>query len=413
MHRALSTNQPSPRCDTDKVSPQENPLGEIFRQYGEAYIEQYKPYIQSIKLIRAMRICKTPALGGKAYVCNGCGHKHYVFFGCGQSSCSICQSVKREQWMDKMKKELFAVPYVHLITTMPHQLNSLARQYPSKMYSLLFRVTNLTVNHFALKDKYLGAKPGMISVLHTFGSDMKYHVHIHSLLTFGGIDAQGKWRYPKQKTRYCKYKDFRKEFKRIYLIELQKLVDSQEVKLNPIDELGLEELKSKSWSFYVTKPAKETQHIELYLARYINRIAVTNSRLTYLKKTQEVRLVYNDYKNQKEGEPAPKENRTMNPLSFIHQYLMHLPPPYFHKTRRYGLHSSASKRKYAKVIEDKLKRNGDTIRTVMEIITQLLKLPKLSCEKCGQSEFEIIPITCNRNYKYRFMERPRNKSPNG
>ena len=103
----------------------------------------------------------------------------------------------------------------------------------------------------------------------------------------------------------------------------------------------------------------------------------------------------------------------MDPLSFIHQYLMHLAPPYFHKTRRYGLHSSACKKKYAKIIEDKLKRNGDTVRTVMEIITQLLKLPKLICEKCGHSEFDIIPITSDRNFKYTFMDRPRNKSPNG
>ena len=114
--------------------------------------------------------------------------------------------------MDRMGKELLDVPYVHLVTTMPHIFNGLARRNEKEMYNLLFKATKKTVNLIAQNDKHLGAQVGMISVLHTFGSDMKYHVHslsrflsgIHSLLTFGGIDNEGHWRFPKHKKRLCR-----------------------------------------------------------------------------------------------------------------------------------------------------------------------------------------------------------------
>jgi len=97
------------------------------RSYGEKYIEEYRPDLNKIKLIRSMRVCKTPALGGRNIHCNKCGHDHYIYFSCGHSHCSICQSIKREQWADKIRSELYAVPYVHIVFTLPHDLSRLAR----------------------------------------------------------------------------------------------------------------------------------------------------------------------------------------------------------------------------------------------------------------------------------------------
>ena len=175
MCRAVPTDKSPNRSDRDKVPRGQNPIGQIFRDYGEQCIKVYPSPKQHIKLIRSMRMCKSPAMGGKAYICANCGVVKYVYFGCGQSHCSICQSVKREQWMIKMGRELLVVPYVHLITTLPHQLNSLARANPRQMYNLMLQATNQVVQELAKNPKHLGAKPGLISVLHTFGSDMKYH----------------------------------------------------------------------------------------------------------------------------------------------------------------------------------------------------------------------------------------------
>jgi len=137
------------------------------RRFGEEYIRIYKPSLQHIKLIRAMRVCRTPALGGKKYTCKNCKNQHEVFYGCGKSHCSICQTVKREKWLDKFSASLFDAPYVHLVTTVPHQFNNLARRYPKQIYNLLFRATNKAVQTIFKNPNFVGATPGMISVLHT------------------------------------------------------------------------------------------------------------------------------------------------------------------------------------------------------------------------------------------------------
>jgi len=411
LHRKIQTDQSPSGCHKNSISASLNPLGEIFRDYGEIYIQQYKPPLQHIKLIRSMRICKTPGLGGKKYICKNCNHYHYVYLGCGNSRCSICQRVKREQWIDKLRKKLLAVPYVHLVTTMPHELNSLARKYPREVYNILFKVTRDTVYQYGYDPKYLGAKPGLISILHTFGSDIKYHVHVHSLMTFGGIDKNGNWQYPKDKTRLCPHKKFRNTFRDNFIATVHQAAREGKLKLEERHRVSLLKLKTKSWSYYVTPPAMSIENIELYIARYINHVAVTNSRLSYLKETNEVKLIYNDYRNQIDGQPAPKKTTGFDSLSFIHQYLMHVPPPYFQKTRWYGIHSSTSQKKYKSTIESLLRKNGQTVRTVMEIIRHLLKVPTLRCEKCAHDKFEVEIVSADRHFIKTYLRLPNIRSP--
>jgi len=155
----------------------------------------------------------------------------------------------------------------------------------------------------------------------------------------------------------------------------------------------------------------DTGTIEMYLARYIKKVAITNSRVQYLEQTEELRIVYNDYRNQKEGEAAPKKYKNIEPLVFIHQYLQHVPPPYFQKVRYYGIHSSASQAKIRKEIPQMMRNHGSTIRTVMEIITQLLKIPKLQCDRCGHDQFEIEDLRPYKEYIKKYISVPDNRSP--
>ena len=153
------------------------------------------------------------------------------------------------------------------------------------------------------------------------------------------------------------------------------------------------------------------KYIHHYKERYINHVAVTNSRLSYLKETNEVKLIYNDYRNQIDGQPAPKKTIGFDSLSFIHQYLMHVPPPYFQKTRWYGIHSSASQKKYKSTIESLLRKNGQTVRTVMEIIRHLLKVPTLRCEKCAHDKFEVEIVSADRHFIKTYLTLPNIRSP--
>ena len=381
------------------------------RLNGERYIRIYRPNIQQIKLIRAMRLCKSPALGGKVIVCKKCAHQHYIYYSCGHSHCPICQSIKRAQWADRLRAELYKVPYIHTTFTLPHQLNGLARANQTKVYGLLMRVAWKTIKQVSQKEANIGALPGMIAVLHTFGSDMKYHVHVHCLITFGGLTKEGKWRYPKRKNKIARYRELCAVFRELFLREVKRLFDKKALCYHQSYEELSSELQSKRWVVHNTPPTMDTKVLESYLAKYINRVAISNSRLTYLHEQHKVNIIYNDYKNQQAGCPAPKTLKTLDPLVAIDQIMQHVLPPYFQKSRRYGLHAPATKRRLENVIPDKIKRNGQTVRTLLQILTQLLKVKPFECSNCQSTEYIIQEVKKDKSWIQQYIAIPNCRPP--
>lgn len=359
-----------------------------------------------------MRICKSPALGGRVIVCKSCHHHHYIYHSCGHSHCPICQSIKREQWIDKLKNELLNVPYVHMVFTLPHQLNGLARNNKGEIYALILRSSWHTVKTLSLSPENLGGLPGMIAVLHTFGSDMKYHIHTHCLVTFGGYDGQSnKWIIPQRKDKIARYRQINSTYRKIFLEGLKKLYAVGKLKYHMTFEEVYKLVANKSWVVHNTNPTIDTSILENYLARYINRVAVSNSKLEYSKEQQKVKLIFNDYAKQEEGKPAPKANRHFDPLVFIDQFMQHVLPPYFAKCRRYGLHASATKKKYKEVLPDSIKRNGHLIRTVFQILNQLLNERPFQCEKCQSEHYDILKVRSNKEWVQRFINVPTPRPP--
>lgn len=313
--------------------------------------------------------------------------------------------------MDKFSARLLGVPYVHLVTTLPHYFNSLARRYPREIYNVLFRTTKKTVWKLYSNPDHLGATPGMTSVQHTWGSDMNYHVHIHSLLTFGGMDDQGNWQMPTHNKRICRNSKLRSTFKEVFLEELKELVDKNIIEIRESYDAYIAPIKDRRWSIFVTHPTMSTEVIEKYLARYINRIAISNRRVEYVKHLKKVNIIYNDYKRQQEDEPAPKETKTVEPLSFIHQLLVHLPPPYFQRTRHYGLHANAKSEKTKRLISIKARNHPRAIRTVMEIITHLMKLKPFACQECGSENFTTHDLRPDAQWIFQYITLPKIRSP--
>jgi len=357
-----------------------------------------------------MRLCRTPALGGRRIHCQTCGLNHYVYHSCGSARCSICSGKKRGKWLEKTMEQMYNVPYVHLVTTLPKELRKLARSNQKVIYNIILRSTAKTIKEVGNNPLYIGAMPGLISILHTFGADMKYHVHVHSLVTFGGLSPNGEWVYPKHKKKLCRNRKLAWYYKKHFLKELNESFQQGAIKYHLDYDQTVSEVKDKNWNLSVSHPTMQTARIELYLAKYINRIAVSNSRLTYLKEQDQVRLVFNDYYNQKEGQPAPKIYKDINPLSFIHQYLQHVLPPYFQKTRRYGIHSSATRKKMADTVTKGVLRNGATIRKLMEVITALMKIRPLECSHCQSTDLTITNISPDRKWILPYITIS-NKSP--
>ena len=371
-----------------------NSIGEVFRKYGEAYISQYKPDLRAIQLIRNIRKCRTPYMGAILIRCKSCGESKRIYKSRGDSKCPICQSIKRMKSQDKISNRMLNVPYIHATFTLPHHLNPLLRANPQKLYNLLYRSAWKTIQKVCAEPDNVGGLPGMIAILHTWGADMKYHVHLHTLITFGGLDitcpetsGESKWQYPKRKDKLARYRQINRIFREQYFKGIQKLRKKGDLKEIPTMEEILAEVENKNWVVNNGKPQVDTKNIEEYLSRYINKIAVSNSSLTFNQAKEQVELIHNDYKNQIAGEAAPKKVKTFDPLSFIHQFLQHLPPKHFQRLRYYGLHASSKQAKVKGKIPEKLKRNGATVRTVMQIIRALLGVQLLECEKCGGVEF--------------------------
>ena len=163
-------------------------------------------------------------------------------------------------------------------------------------------------------------------------------------------------------------------------------------------------MKSKKWVVNSTYPTIDTSLIETYLARYINRVAISNSRITYIKETEEVQIEYNDYRSQKDGQAAPKAYKHLDPLTTINQIMQHVLPSSFQKTRRYGIHSIGTKRKIKESIPEALKR---TVRTVLEILTQLLKETPYRCEVCKSTDHTIISVKPDKIWMHKYIHVPK------
>ena len=349
----------------------------------------YKPSIDKIQLIRSIRLCGTPYLGCTRYTCKSCGDEHEVYLHCGNSHCMLCQNYKRLVWQSKLSSRLYNVPYCHTTFTLPKELRSLAKRNPKQLYDILFKSAWACLEKVAKK---LGVRLGMVGVLHTWGSDLKYHPHIHCLVTFGGIDENNKWKWPASSRRLYKYSRMNTYYKESFLKHLKYSYKKGKINYHlDYDQVELE-VKSKEWVINNAWPTENTEVIESYLSKYINRSAVSKKRVIYNTSNSEVEIIYKDYKNQKQGEPAKYISKKISPLLAIHQIVQHKLPPYYHRVRYYGLHHSAVERKIKPILDQKLVGNKDSVRILFELLSKMLrqqnKSEKRQCPTCGHDKFD-------------------------
>lgn len=343
---------------------------------------------RTIELIRSIRVCRTPALGGKRITFQSCGHARYQYLSCGNSQCPQCQGIKRLQRQDRLRCRMLQVPYCHITFTLPHCLNGLARRNPWLVYNLMFRSAWQTVRRLCKKAKNVGGLPGMSAVLHTWGSDLKYHAHLHCLVTFGGYNEQdGKWHWPKRKRKIAPYRKLSGKYRAIFLKKLKKQMGLGQVDYHQSYEELESSLPKKRWVVNHQWPTAQTKVIEEYLGRYICRIGISNKRLSYDKNGQNVCIEYNNYREQKAGQAAPKAYRNMEPLLAMHQILQHQLPRYFQRSRHYGLHAGPTYKRLEGRLPRIVKQEGATVRTIIQILNALLQEEPYRCEGCSGTDF--------------------------
>jgi hypothetical protein len=183
-----------PALQSSSSSEHENAsrIGRVFRRSAQRFIQENKPTTKVCKVLRAIALCRTPALGGVEYICKDCGDIHRVFASCGNRNCPLCPALKKETWLHKRSADLLPVKYYHVVFTLPHELNILCANHPRTMYNLLFRMAWKSLNSLLLMPRWCGAQSGMTAVLHTWGQQMMLHPHLHCVVPAGGLSLDKK-----------------------------------------------------------------------------------------------------------------------------------------------------------------------------------------------------------------------------
>ena len=318
-------------------------VADIARSCREELNQNGKMNTHQKKVLTAICNCRTAELGGHKERCSdpGCSNERFAYNGCRDRHCPKCNGMKCEKWVANRKADALPVPYFHIVFTLPDSLESQCMQHGKQMYDLLFATAWETICLFARQHKYLGAKMGMVALLHTWGQNLMRHTHIHCLVPAGGIDAQGWWRVCKQDGKFFVHvKQLSKVFRGKFtdgLIKLQHegIVELESGPLVPAKKY-LHPLYRNKWVVYAKKPLPTNDKVIEYISRYSHRVAISNHRIKAFA-DGEVSFSWIDYRTSKPGV------LNIQATDFLQRFVTHVLPAGFMKIKHYGILSSRSK----------------------------------------------------------------------
>lgn len=270
-------------------------------------------------------------MGGHLYVCNHCGSTHKRYNSCRNRHCPQCQKMQKYKWIEQQEAKLLPCPYFHVVFTIPHQINDLNLAYSRPLYSTLFRAAWETLNSFGWNHKYLGAQIGATMVLHTWGSNMSYHPHVHCIVPGGGVTVSGKWKSIKPKGKYLfPVQAMSEYFRGKYITHLDQFMCDQGMDLDIIKK----QLYRYKWTVYTKHTPGQKSNIISYLARYTHQIAITSSRIKRFN-SQNVNFSYTDYRHTNQYKTT-----TIDSWEFVRRLSLHILPHGFTRIRHYGILSA-------------------------------------------------------------------------
>jgi hypothetical protein len=345
-------------------------VADIFRHHGAAWRRANAGHVSlgQLQVMSAIVSCRTAALGGHVTRCEDCAHTQIAYNSCRNRHCPKCQGAAARDWLAEREAGLLPVPYFHVVFTLPAAIADIAYQNKAVIYDLLFKASSETLLTIAADPKHLGARIGITAVLHTWGSAMTHHPHVHMIVPGGGIALDGsKW-------VACKpgflvpVRVLAKLFRRLMIEKLAAAHAAsklrflgQHARLAAANAFAafLVPLKTTRWFVYAKRPFAGPQAVLAYLSRYTHRVAIANSRLIAADENG-VTFKWKDYRFQ--GRDRYK-TMTLASHEFIRRFLLHVLPKDFHRIRHYGLLASAARRaNIARVRELLAAPEPDTVR---------------------------------------------------
>jgi len=359
---------------------------DIFRMFGEDYLNRHHPPPHICKAVNAILNCRTSVLGGHSEICDECGFAKISYNSCRNRHCPKCQALTKEQWILDREADLLPVPYFHVVFTLPEELNQIVLHNREALFSLLFKAASETLKALALDKKYLGAEIGFISILHTWGQNLMFHPHVHIIVPGGGLTATGQWRSTGKKF-FIPVKVMAKLFRGKFLHGLQEIRD----KLRGLEDESVwhttaNTLYDKDWYVYCKRPFKTNHSVLQYLGRYTHRIAISNHRILSIQDGK-VSFKWRDY-----ADGSKEKVMTLAADEFIRRFLLHVLPPGFTKIRHFGFLASAVKKRKLTLCK-KLTGAKTAARVKLSPVDMMLKLTGRDitlCPRCGIGHFMIV-----------------------
>jgi hypothetical protein len=319
-------------------------VADIFRAEGAGYRAAQAGHLSltQLKVMSAIENCRTAALGGHVDACEDCGHWHIAYNSCRNRHCPKCQGAAARIWLAEREADLLPVGYFHVVFTLPAEIADIAWQNKAIVYDLLFRAASETMMTIAADPKHLGARIGITAVLHTWGSAMTHHPHIHMIVPGGGISLDGRQWISSRPAFLLPVRVLGMLFRRLFLTRLIEFHAAGRLAFFGT-QAGLADrrpflrhlaaVRKKRFVVYAKPPFSGPEAVLAYLSRYTHRVAISNRRLIAFDETG-VTFRYKDYR--RDG-PERQRVMTLAPHEFIRRFLLHVLPHGFHRIRHYGL----------------------------------------------------------------------------
>jgi Putative transposase/Transposase zinc-binding domain len=338
-------------------------LAEIIRRHGSEFLDQDGASLSAVqrRALEDIALCRTEALGGHVEACDQCDYRRIAYNSCRNRHCPKCQAQAGADWMAARAEDLLEVEYFHVVFTIPHVLEPIARQNPEVVYGLLFRAVAETLLAVAADPKHLGARIGFHAVLHTWGQTLQYHPHVHCVVPGGGLSPDGSRWISCRPGFFLPVRVLGAVFRGKFLALLEQAFVRGELhfrgelaELTEADAFRRRLVASTqtAWVVYAKPPFGGPEQVLKYLARYTHRVAISNRRLIALEDGS-VRFQYKDY-----AQKARTKTMTLTALEFLRRFLLHVLPLGFVRIRHFGFLSNRNRQQQVALCRELLLAAG-------------------------------------------------------
>lgn len=369
-------------------------VADVFRAHGPLWRQTVQLSLGQLKVMSAIEQCRSAALGGHVLRCSGCEQIEVAYNSCRNRHCPKCQASAAHRWLEARQADLLPVEYYHVVFTLPAAISAIAGYNKAVIYGLLFDVAAETLRTIAADTKHLGAQIGATLVLHTWGSALTHHPHVHGIVPGGGLSPDGERWVACRPGFFLPVRVLSRLFRRRFLEELTHAHRRGQLRFFG-EYAGLAEpnvfaqwlapLRACEWVVYAKRPFAGPEAVLAYLSRYTHRVAISNQRLIAL----DDRGVTFRWKDYRASGRTRQKTMTLEPQEFMRRFLLHVLPVGFHRIRHYGLLANPVRR-----------QNLAAIRALLDVPASIIagegpspgaSAPKFVCRHCG-APMTIIDI---------------------